>query len=81
MKIAVNLLPFRKKIAGAGKYAKEIIRALSKLDSENDYYLYGSEEIRNDFKELGNNFHFIVTNFNPNLTICSYTLGTNCFSI
>ncbi len=67
MKIAVNLLPFRKKIAGAGKYAKEITRALSKLDSENDYYLYGSEEIRNDFKELGNNFHFIVTNFNPNL--------------
>ena len=55
-----------KEMAGAGKYAKEITLALSKLDARNEYYLYGSQEIKNEFKNVGNNFHFITTNFNPN---------------
>lgn len=66
MKIAVNLLPFRKKLAGAGKYAYKIIWELSKIDPLNDYYLFITEEGKENFKISKANFHFKVVKFNPN---------------
>lgn len=66
MKIAVNLLPFRKKIAGAGKYANQIIWEISKLDPNNEYYLYITEEGKENFNISTDNFHFIIAKFNPN---------------
>lgn len=66
MKIAVNLLPFRKNLAGAGKYAHKIIRVLSKIDTENDYYLFVTEEGKVNFNISAANFHFINAGFNPN---------------
>ncbi len=59
MKIAVNLLPFRKKLAGAGKYAYKIIWEISKIDPHNDYYLFITEEGKENFKIIKDNFHFI----------------------
>ncbi len=65
MKIAINLLPFREKIAGAGKYAKKIVYELSKLDQENDYFLFVSEKGKINFNIHEKNFHFITPKFNP----------------
>ena len=65
MKIAVNLLPFRRKIAGAGKYAKKILQELSEIDKNNQYYLFVTEEGKKNFEVYGSNFHFIIAKFNP----------------
>lgn len=65
MKIAVNLLPIREKIAGAGKYAQNIVYELSQQDHKNEYYLYISEIGKKNFKIDSPNFHFIVPKFNP----------------
>jgi glycosyltransferase involved in cell wall biosynthesis len=69
MKIAVNLLPFREKIAGAGKYAVKIIQELSMIDSQNDYYLFVTERGRENFNISKANFHFIAEKFNPNFFV------------
>lgn len=37
MRIAVNLLPFRQQLAGAGHYAQNILRELVSLDTTNEY--------------------------------------------
>jgi len=65
MKIAVNLLPFRKKLAGAGKYAQKIVWELSRIDSVNDYYLFITKEGKENFGIPASNFHFIDARFNP----------------
>jgi glycosyltransferase involved in cell wall biosynthesis len=65
LKIAVNLLPFREKIAGAGKYAQNIIYELSKQDSKNEYYLFISERGKINFNINAKNFYFVETKFNP----------------
>ncbi len=66
MKVAVNLLPFRKKLGGAGKYAHKIIWELSRSDTENDYYLFVTKEGKANFNIPAANFHFMNTGFNPN---------------
>lgn len=40
MRIAVNLLPFREKLAGAGHYTRNILRELVERDSQNEYILF-----------------------------------------
>lgn len=65
MLIAVNLLPFRKKMAGAGKYASKILQSLSKIDVTNKYYLFVTEEGKINFEINSDNFHFIIAKFNP----------------
>jgi glycosyltransferase involved in cell wall biosynthesis len=40
MRIAVNLLPFRAQLAGAGRYAQNILRELVRLDSQNEYLFF-----------------------------------------
>ena len=57
MNIAVNLLPFRKKLAGAGKYAKKILEELSKIDSSNEYYLFITKDGKVNFNISSGNFH------------------------
>ena len=66
MKIAINLLPFRKKLAGAGKYAHKIVWELSKIDTFNDYYLFVTQEGKQNFEISAANFHFVLAKFNPN---------------
>lgn len=69
MKIAINLLPFRETIAGAGKYAQNIIHELSKIDSLNEYFLYVSEKGKNNFEITTKNFNIIIAKFNPESVI------------
>ncbi|MFH1194500.1 MAG: glycosyltransferase family 1 protein [bacterium] len=63
-RIAVNLLPFREKLGGAGQYAKNVIEELAKLDKENDYYLFVTKNSIHHFNVTQKNFHCIQCNFN-----------------
>ncbi len=40
MRIAVNLLPFREQLYGAGRYTQNILRELLDLDTQNMYLLF-----------------------------------------
>jgi|GEM_PF-2662362 glycosyltransferase involved in cell wall biosynthesis len=64
MKIAVNLLPFRKHLAGVGKYAQNIVLELSKTDKVNDYYLFVTNNNQQNFQINQKNFHTIRCGFN-----------------
>jgi len=37
MRIAVNLLPFRAQLAGAGHYTQNLLRAVTRADARNEY--------------------------------------------
>ncbi len=63
--IAINLFAIRSKIAGGGKYAQKIVEELSKIDFENHYFLFLSEKAKINFKIKSENFHLIVSKFNP----------------
>lgn len=70
MRVAINLLPFREEIAGAGKYAQNIVREFSRInDYDIDYFLYVSERGKKNFKFSGKNFHYIVPKFNPKFVV------------
>ena len=62
MRIAVNLLPFRKHLGGAGNYAKHMIHELAAIDRANEYILFVTRE---------NAFHFEVDNSRFHLKYCS----------
>lgn len=40
MRIAVNLLPFRARLAGAGRYTQSILRELVRLDARNEFIFF-----------------------------------------
>jgi glycosyltransferase involved in cell wall biosynthesis len=65
MKIAVNLLPFREKLAGAGRYAQKIVSELIRLDKNNNYFLFISHKGKINFPISSPNMKFITSNFNP----------------
>ncbi|MCX7611158.1 MAG: glycosyltransferase family 4 protein [Ignavibacterium sp.] len=65
MKIAVNLLPFREKLAGAGRYAQKILKELVDLDNSNQYYLFISEIGKVNFNFSKSNINYIIADFNP----------------
>lgn len=49
MRIAVNLLPFREKLAGAGHYTQNILRELVQLDTANEYVLFVASRAESHF--------------------------------
>jgi len=59
MRIAVNLLPFRRHLAGAGRYAKNIIANLAEIDVENHYYLFVTREGAPHFQVEKGNFTLV----------------------
>lgn len=65
MRIAVNLLPFRKQLYGAGRYAKHIVHELSLLDRKNEYYLFVTEEGKHHFPSEGRNIRTVICPFSP----------------
>ncbi len=65
MKIAVNLLPFREKLAGAGRYAQKIVSELIELDNANHYFLFISKKGKINFTFDKSNVSFITAEFNP----------------
>lgn len=66
MRIAVNLLPFQNKLGGAGQYAKNIVRELSEIDNNNEYYLFLTEGASCHFILDNKKFHLIFCPFNSN---------------
>lgn len=60
MKIAVNLLPFKKELAGAGRYAKCLLNQLAIIDKSNQYILFVTPENKINFAELGSQFKYII---------------------
>ncbi len=59
MRIGIRISPLASSMTGIPVYVHNIIRELSDIDSENEYFLYTNKKI--PFKlELGNNFHIIL---------------------
>jgi len=69
MKIAVNLLPFREKLAGAGRYAQKIVSELIDMDKTNQYYLFISKSGKVNFPFEQSNVSFITAEFNPDSVV------------
>lgn len=65
MKIAVNLLPFREKLAGAGRYAQKIVEELVEIDKTNLYYLFISNKGKINFLFNQSNVKLITADFDP----------------
>lgn len=64
MNIAVNLLPFREHLAGAGRYAQNIISELSKIDDNNNYFLFVTPNNQKNFIIKKKNFEIVECNLN-----------------
>jgi glycosyltransferase involved in cell wall biosynthesis len=56
MRIAINTLGMKGKLHGVGNYIKNLVCALSKLDSHNQYFLFASSENVRHLEGLGENF-------------------------
>jgi len=67
MRIGVNTYQLHTKITGAGRFAKNILRALSKIDRENEYILF----LRKD-----NAGYYNINKENFTADICNVTRGT-----
>lgn len=66
MRIAVNLLPFREKLGGVGRYAKNTLSELALLDNENEYFLFLTKNSLEHFDIKKENFKQIICNVNSN---------------
>lgn len=64
MKIAINLLPYRK-LGGILIYAHNILKALGEIDRKNQYYLIGYKNLLSPLVFDFPNFHYIETSLNP----------------
>ena len=69
MRIAVNLLPFRRHLAGAGRYAKNIVANLAEIDGDNRYYLFVTGEGSPHFQVDKSNYVQVVCPFWPESSI------------
>lgn len=56
MNIAIDAREYRENSAGKGRYVKEVIKALAKLDYENNYILLTDSS---DSPDVGNNFKWV----------------------
>lgn len=66
MRIAVNLLPFRAQLAGAGRYAQNILRELVALDANNAYTFFVAARAAAHFAFDAPNVQHKIVNL-PNL--------------
>ena len=65
MRIGINLLPVRAKIAGAARYSKKITQELILNNPENEYILYVNREGKKHFEISASNYKIRVFDFNP----------------
>jgi len=65
MRIGVNLLPFRKHLAGAGRYAKKVIESLAEIDRRNLYHLFVTKESQGHFQIQRENFRQVLCPLSP----------------
>lgn len=68
MRIAINLLPFGRDLAGTGRYAKNILRSLKEIDHENEYFLILRHCSTHNFSE-SRNFRKIEIPLVPNRVV------------
>jgi len=57
MRIAINTLAMRRELYGGGNYIKNLVWALSRIDRENEYLIFGSSENVCHLEGLQNSFH------------------------
>jgi glycosyltransferase involved in cell wall biosynthesis len=66
MRIAVNLLPFRAELAGAGRYTKNILRELLRLDASrrarDEYIFFGTPNAAAHFEDDAANVTRVLVN-------------------
>ena len=65
MRIGVNLLPFRQHLAGAGRYAKNVLENLAEIVGQNIYYLFMTEQGQAHFQIPRDSFIHILCPFSP----------------
>jgi glycosyltransferase involved in cell wall biosynthesis len=58
MRIGIDARMFHK--AGIRRYAAELTQHLSKIDQDNEYYVYLSSKRQNKFEELNSNFNVVT---------------------
>lgn len=58
MRIAINTLAMKRELYGVGNYIKSLVWSLSKIDRENEYVLFASEDNVCHLRGLGENFRF-----------------------
>lgn len=56
MRIGVNLLPFRKHLAGGGRFTKNVLENLATIDKENTYFLFLTKQGQTNFQIDADNF-------------------------
>ena len=56
MKIGIDCRMYSTKFTGIGKYTKQLVENLAKIDKNNQYFLYFNQEEFKDFKVPGPNF-------------------------
>lgn len=69
MIIAINLLPFRRYLAGAGRYARNLVHEFAHLDKKNQYLLFATSENRHHFETDNPRFRIIQCDFNSSSTL------------
>ena len=69
MRIAINALGMKDKLHGVGNYIKNLVSALSKIDSENEYLIFGSPENVRHLEGLSNKFQIELGPNNPMLRV------------
>jgi glycosyltransferase involved in cell wall biosynthesis len=62
MRIGIDCRMYSTKFTGIGKYTKQLVENLAKIDQENEYFLYFNKEEFENFRPLAPNFHKIEVN-------------------
>src|SRR5581483_10585542 len=65
MRIAVNLLPFRERLAGAGRYAQNILSEILRADPHNEYVLLVTPRAAGHFEYRAQNVTRILVSLPP----------------
>lgn len=76
MKIGIDIRPTqvdKQRFRGIGSYARNLLRALSEADKENEYYLYCDRYLPLDFEIDADNFHIEGT------TVSNRLIGRNYY--
>ena len=66
MRIAINLLPFRFELGGAGRFARSLVHEFARLDTVNEYTLFVTPFSASHFRTGAGRFSEVICSVNPN---------------
>jgi glycosyltransferase involved in cell wall biosynthesis len=69
MRIAINALAMKRELHGVGNYIRNLVWAFSRVDSENEYFIFGSSENLCHLEGLRRQFHIELAPNNPVLRV------------